>query len=96
VNIAPQQKLCRPIRQEWRRDQSRACGVHFMLDCRDQVTTVPRVETEKKSPGDQARSGTKQAAENTCPKCRGSGRIDDKICPDCGGSGKVIEIVGDA
>jgi DnaJ-class molecular chaperone len=57
---------------------------------------MPPVETEKKSPGDQAPPGTKQTAENICPKCRGSGRIDDKTCPDCGGSGKVIEIVGDA
>ena len=67
-----------------------------MLDCRDQVTTMPPVETEKKSPGDQARPGTQQSAENVCPKCKGSGRIDEKACPDCGGSGKVIEIVGDA
>ena len=54
------------------------------------------IETEKKSPGDQARPGAKQAAENTCPKCGGRGRLDDKPCPDCAGSGKVIEIVGDA
>jgi DnaJ-class molecular chaperone len=57
---------------------------------------MPPVETEKKSPGDQARPGTKQSAENICPKCGGSGRIDEKACPDCRGTGKVIEIVGDA
>jgi DnaJ-class molecular chaperone len=50
----------------------------------------------KKSPGDQARPGTQQTAENVCPKCKGSGRLDEKPCPDCGGSGKVTEIVGDA
>ena len=57
---------------------------------------MPPVETEKKSPGDQARPGTKQSAENICPKCAGSGRIDEKPCGNCGGTGKVIEIVGDA
>jgi hypothetical protein len=61
-----------------------------------QVRTMPQVESDKKSPGDQARPGTKQAAENTCPKCSGSGRIDEKACPNCGGTGKVTEIVGDA
>jgi DnaJ-class molecular chaperone len=57
---------------------------------------MPAIGTEKKSPGDQAQPGTKQSAENTCPKCAGSGRLDAKACPDCGGTGKVIEIVGDA
>jgi DnaJ-class molecular chaperone len=57
---------------------------------------MPSVENEKKSPGDQARPGTQQTAENVCPKRRGSGRIDEKACPGCGGSGKVTEIVGDA
>ena len=57
---------------------------------------MPPIETETKTPGDQVKSGTKQASENTCRKCGGSGRIADKPCPDCGGSGKVIEIVGDA
>jgi DnaJ-class molecular chaperone len=57
---------------------------------------MPPVETDKKSPGDQVRPSAKQAAENTCAKCRGSGRIDDKPCPDCAGTGKVIETVGDA
>jgi DnaJ-class molecular chaperone len=57
---------------------------------------MPSAENDKKSPGDQARRGTKQTAENVCPKCKGSGRIDEKACPDCRGTGKVIEIVGDA
>ncbi|MEA2758264.1 MAG: hypothetical protein QOH65_877 [Methylobacteriaceae bacterium] len=57
---------------------------------------MPPIDTEKKAPGDQVKPGTKQAAENTCGKCKGTGRIDDKPCPDCGGSGKVVEIVGDA
>jgi DnaJ-class molecular chaperone len=57
---------------------------------------MPAIGNEKKSPGDQAPPGTKQTAENICPKCKGSGRIDDKTCPDCSGTGKVIEIVGDA
>jgi DnaJ-class molecular chaperone len=57
---------------------------------------MPPVETDKKSPGDQGRPGTKQTAENTCPKCKGSGRVDEKACPNCAGSGKVTEIVGDA
>lgn len=55
---------------------------------------MPPVETER-SPGDQA-PAAKQSAENTCPKCKGTGRLEDKACPNCGGTGKVTEIVGDA
>lgn len=54
------------------------------------------IDSDKKSPGDEVAPGTKQAAENTCPKCRGTGRLDERACPDCAGSGKVTEIVGDA
>ena len=57
---------------------------------------MPAIPSDKKSPGDEVKPGTKQAAENTCPKCAGTGRLDERACPNCGGSGKVIEIVGDA
>jgi DnaJ-class molecular chaperone len=57
---------------------------------------MPAIKSGKTAPGDQARPGTQQSAENTCPKCRGSGRIDEKSCGNCGGTGRVIEIVGDA
>jgi DnaJ-class molecular chaperone len=57
---------------------------------------MPAIDSNKTSPGDQAPPGSKQTAENTCPKCKGTGRLEDKPCPDCGGSGKVTEIVGDA
>jgi DnaJ-class molecular chaperone len=60
------------------------------------VKIMPALESDKKSPGDQVEPGTKQAAENTCRKCNGTGRIDGKPCPDCAGTGKVTEIVGDA
>jgi DnaJ-class molecular chaperone len=54
------------------------------------------IKSDKTAPGDQARPGTQQSAENICPKCAGSGRVDEKPCGNCGGTGKVIEIVGDA
>jgi DnaJ-class molecular chaperone len=39
---------------------------------------------------------TPGAAENLCPECSGSGRVDGNECATCGGSGKVIEEVGGA
>jgi DnaJ-class molecular chaperone len=57
---------------------------------------MTRIKSDKTAPGDQARPGSKQSAENICPKCAGSGRVDENACPDCGGTGKVIETVGDA
>ena len=53
--------------------------------------------TPKLNPGDQAPPGTKQTAENICPKCNGKGKLGDGArCENCGGTGKVIETVGDA
>lgn len=40
--------------------------------------------------------GTPDAAENTCRRCAGTGRIDGDDCPDCGGSGVVLTPVGGA
>jgi hypothetical protein len=38
-----------------------------------------------------------QTGENTCPRCRGTGRdAGGGACPECGGLGRVIEPVGDA
>lgn len=51
---------------------------------------------EPLNPGDVAQPGTPGTGENICPKCEGSGRIDDAECPVCGGSGKVIEGIGGA
>jgi DnaJ-class molecular chaperone len=48
------------------------------------------------NPGDEAPPGSAQTAENTCPKCHGTGSIQGQPCPDCGGTGRVNEIVGDA
>ena len=45
----------------------------------------------KLNPGDQAKPGTPGSGENTCPDCRGSGKLGAKPCPTCGGTGKVIE-----
>ena len=47
-------------------------------------------------PGDEAPPGTPQSAENLCPACGGTGRIDDAACPECRGTGVVTTIVGDA
>lgn len=33
--------------------------------------------------------------EDVCPRCAGSGRVDDATCPECGGSGRTrTEIAG--
>ncbi|WMT92632.1 hypothetical protein [Pelagibacterium sp. H642] len=50
----------------------------------------------ERKPGDETEPGTKQSGEATCPRCGGSGKIDDEPCPDCKGSGTVNVIVGDA
>lgn len=42
-------------------------------------------------PGDDAPPGTPGTAEDVCPDCQGSGRIQAGDCPNCGGSGKVIK-----
>jgi len=46
------------------------------------------------NPGDEAAPGTPGAAENICPDCAGSGRVNNAPCPNCGGTGKVIEGIG--
>lgn len=48
------------------------------------------------NPGDEAALGTPGTGENLCPRCGGSGRIDQGDCPDCGGTGRVIEGIGGA
>ena len=53
-------------------------------------------ETERKNPGDEDVSGTKQTGEDICPACNGSGQIGLTACSDCGGSGRTTVIVGDA
>jgi hypothetical protein len=45
-------------------------------------------------PGDQAEPGTPGAGENTCPDCKGTGRLNAGPCPTCGGTGKIIEGIG--
>ena len=51
---------------------------------------------EKERPGDETEAGTKQAAENICPRCSGSGEVGGKSCEECDGTGRVTVIVGDA
>jgi hypothetical protein len=38
--------------------------------------------------GDEAPPGTPGTGENTCPTCRGSGKVGQNRCADCGGTGK--------
>jgi hypothetical protein len=49
-----------------------------------------------RQPGDEARPGSAQTAENLCRDCGGTGLRDGAPCPACGGSGRVVGIVGDA
>ena len=46
-------------------------------------------------PGDDAPPGTPGTGEDICPRCKGSGHLeDDKECPDCWGTGKIVEGIG--
>ena len=42
------------------------------------------------NPGDEAPPGTPGTGEDLCPKCSGSGKLENKPCEECGGTGKVI------
>lgn len=48
------------------------------------------------NPGDEATRGTPGTAEDVCPQCHGSGRIDGASCPNCGGTGKIVKGIGGA
>jgi DnaJ-class molecular chaperone len=52
--------------------------------------------SDPKTPGDEVAPDTPQSAENTCRRCGGTGRLDERPCPDCDGTGKVAALVGDA
>jgi hypothetical protein len=52
--------------------------------------------TEAINPGDDAAPGTPGTGEDVCPRCGGTGTIEDGECVNCGGTGKVIEGIGGA
>ena len=52
--------------------------------------------TEPLNPGDEAEPGTPGTGEGLCPKCGGSGRLEDRECLHCGGTGKVTKAIGGA
>jgi hypothetical protein len=49
---------------------------------------------EQLKPGDVAPTGTPGTGENTCPQCRGTGKLGGKPCPNCRGTGKVVQGIG--
>jgi hypothetical protein len=51
---------------------------------------------EPLNPGDEAAPGTPGTGEDVCPKCNGSGQLNDAECENCGGTGKVIRGIGGA
>jgi RecJ-like exonuclease len=51
---------------------------------------------EQLNPGDEAAPGAPGTGEDVCPKCNGTGRLDNGDCENCGGTGKVIRGVGGA
>lgn len=53
-------------------------------------------EGPKRKPGDEAAPGIPGSGEDICPKCGGTGRLDDKPCPNCAGTGIVQEGIGGA
>jgi hypothetical protein len=58
-------------------------------------TDSPNQETPM-SPGDEAPAGTKGTGETICPRCGGTGRLDNQACPNCAGTGRVTHIIGGA
>jgi hypothetical protein len=63
---------------------------------RDGRTGSAGSETPLPNPGDEAAPGTPQTGENLCPRCGGSGRVQDGACTTCGGTGRVVSNIGDA
>jgi len=49
--------------------------------------------SERENP-EKVPPGTSGAGENTCRKCRGTGKLDGETCPECGGTGKVATGIG--
>lgn len=67
----------------------------------DQERTAAGPRADVEAPADDTplepdATGTEQSAENTCPRCAGSGRRAGEPCPACDGTGLVTEVVGDA
>jgi DnaJ-class molecular chaperone len=57
---------------------------------------VPVPASGTPRPGDETSPQAGQTAQNTCPACGGSGRLEGKACPSCEGTGMVTVTVGDA
>ncbi|MBF6620044.1 MAG: hypothetical protein ITG02_07420 [Patulibacter sp.] len=57
-------------------------------------TDPARSDTDDLAPGDEAPPGTPGSGEDVCPRCGGSGRLDDATCDECAGTGRVIRGVG--
>jgi RecJ-like exonuclease len=56
------------------------------------MSTTPEPDL---NPGDEAAPGTPGAAEDICPQCSGSGKLENGTdCPMCGGTGKIMEGIG--
>jgi RecJ-like exonuclease len=51
---------------------------------------------EPMNPGDQAPPGTPGTGQDICPKCNGSGQLQQDDCEFCGGTGKIIRGIGGA
>jgi RecJ-like exonuclease len=46
------------------------------------------------APGDEVPADLESAADNICPECEGSGRLEGERCPHCEGRGRVVEAIG--
>ncbi|WP_083438136.1 hypothetical protein [Caldimonas brevitalea] len=59
---------------------------------------APKPSTQDQPrPGDETSPHASQTAENTCRRCKGSGRSENgQSCPECDGTGRVTVTVGDA
>ncbi|MGK6314155.1 hypothetical protein [Neorhizobium sp. DT-125] len=55
---------------------------------------IPKQQGNKNT--DAVPKGTPFAAENTCRRCNGTGKVGGETCPQCQGTGKVTTPVGGA
>jgi hypothetical protein len=62
-----------------------------MADSQQPEPKIPQL-----NPGDEAAPGTPGTAEDACPACQGSGRVNGQPCARCNGSGRIVRGIGGA
>ena len=58
------------------------------------TSSAPSGPNPAPAPGDEAPAGAPSTGENVCPRCGGSGKVDQQPCPECQGTGTVTTGIG--